>query len=510
MAKQRAHWCLTIPHRVLEHFSNEGRKLFETGINKAEGLQLNYNDQTTYKVVIGPKEGADDNTQEDHYHVLISNQPGKASTKGRCITVLEMYGMMCREPIYIQPLNSTVSKYTDYMFKTVKQSKAQAVDAFLSDTLDGMRQRGMNVTKEKFFNELLQTKGASWCTKQKAVIDTFTSNTMLFDSMRIIHKAFDKGEILERTEKLIESFYNTILANLNQHGYDTDHPAFQNIDTELLADYITIHACIPFLFQRCEEVDNMPALYLYGDPASGKSFLFNSGRCYKHIPSDASGVGRFKLDGNESAILMDDVSKDTIDDPTNIGTLRSLALGGTAKIKIHSDSKAIQAFVVITSNEKPNFLTNMYAQTQAKAWKRRFISIYMTQNNFHEFYVASGTEMDYQISQNHIAKFIMKVAKEFQQNDSTQQMYSLIKDYIKRCNLYVTEEELKEINDTTLTIASDDLSDDDEETQGEASILIECNNKEPSKRKNSETEPCDNAKRTKEEIDNGFDYDTFK
>lgn len=446
MSKQRAHWCLTIPEEyVLEHFEEKGRTLFLNAVGKKEGVPLPYTPDYVYTMIVGCLEGPDDNTKTNHYHVLLSNPKGKASTKGRCITVLELNNMITKEPIYIQELQSKVEKYIDYIFKESPTYKSNNTDGILVETMSKLKHTGCPITREKYFDLLLTERGATWCTKNKSIIDTYTSNTALFNNSRIVRKQVNNRDVLERAEAMISSFHDTILNNINEYGVITDHSILKEADNETMAHFITIQALLPFLFQRCEEVDNIPGLYLWGQPASGKSFLFQSGKSYKHLANDASGVGRFKLDGVESAIFIDDAKQTTIDQDNNMTTLRVLALGGTSRVKIHSDTKSINAFIVVTSNDKPAYLTTdmTYDKNQALAWKRRFLTLQMNKKNFVDFAVSSGNEMDYQCTQVHIAKFITKLIEFMKLNENNTKIINLLQVYLDQCyNIIKQDEEL--------------------------------------------------------------------
>jgi hypothetical protein len=346
MAKQRAHWCLTIPAAIVEQFEPEALANFKANAGKKDGIHLEYKPDYTYTFVIGSLEAEDDNTKEPHYHCLLSNPKGKASTKGRCTTILGMYGYNLNGPIYIQPLQSKLCHYIDYMFKENTSYKTHSIDTILQDAADHITTEKMNLSKQNFFNYLLKERGAYWCTKNKAVIDTFTSNTLLFDNKRIISNPVNNEEIARRANAMILAYQKTLYNNLTVKNFKVRITQHQDMEHLLIhptdmSKFITIVTLIPYLFQRSPEVDNLPSLYFYGEPSSGKSYMFQAGKAYKYIASDANGVGRFKLDGTESALLFDDIKDKTIDQENNMSLLRTLTIGGTGRVKIHSDTKLI-------------------------------------------------------------------------------------------------------------------------------------------------------------------------
>lgn len=434
MSKQKTHWCLTIPARMLANFTEEARALFLAAVGNREGIKLPYNESVDFTFIVGYLEGSDDNTKEPHYHCLMSNPAGKSSTKGRCVTTLKGNGMNCPTDIYIQELQSTLPAYKRYMFKSEPENEKSIVDVTLEDTIRALKDTGLIVTRDKFYAELLKYKGATWCTRNKSIIDTFSMNTALFDSNRIIKKEINTERIVQRGKNMIVCFYETIKKNVDSHGIVSDHPLFEDLNNEYISKAITLIALTPMLFSRSEDVDNVPAIYLWGQASSGKSFLFNSSKAYKLLATDAAGVGRFKLDGVESAILMDDIQNITIDNDNNVSTIRALALGGATRIKVHSDTKLIHAFVVCTSNSKPAFLDSAYPPMEANAWKRRFVILQMTKNNFVDFVASSGNEFDYHCMYEHIAVFYKGVYEDCIKHSNK---FEIFEDYYKNCDKYL-------------------------------------------------------------------------
>ena len=481
MSKQKTHWCLTVPARCLADFTPEGKATFLGAVGNRDGIKLTYSDALDITLTVGFLEGADDNTKEPHYHCLMSNPPGKSSTKGRCITTLELNGMVCKSDIYIQELQSSLVAYRRYMFKAEGENDKTSTDITLEDTVKRLKDNGMIITKEKFFAELLKLRGASWCTRNKGVIDTFTANTALFDANRIIEKPINTEKVVERGKHMIACFYETILKNIEEHGCVTDHQLFDGLNSDLKAKAITLIALTPMMFSRCEDVDNIPALYLWGQASSGKSFLFNSSKAYKHLATDASGVGRFKLDGIESGILMDDIQSHTIDNDNNLSTIRSLALGGSTRIKVHSDTKLINAFIVCTSNAKPAYLDSIYPPVEAMAWKRRFITLHMTKNNFVDFIHSTGNEFDYQCMFENIAVFYRGVYEDCVREFKN---FEVFKDYYENCTRYINYDDVKveELLNDGMDKHLCDLDDIGEPSNKKAKCDVD-DNDEPSNKK---------------------------
>jgi hypothetical protein len=67
-------------------------------------------------------------------------------------------------------------------------------------------------------------------------------------------------------------------------------------------------AILPMIAKRKEIPDNLPGLYFYGLPSSGKSFFFHQSPSYHKVACDAPGVARYHLQAHENGFLLNDIS----------------------------------------------------------------------------------------------------------------------------------------------------------------------------------------------------------
>lgn len=151
---------------------------------------------------------------------------------------------------------------------------------------------------------------------------------------------------------------------------------FEYCDWPSSCDFIKCLALLPILCGRCEG-DELPSLYLYGSPKSGKSYLFNHFKdIIKMIPGDAEGVSRFDLSGVQRCLLLDDVPADFVVRQDNSMTLRSLTLGEYTDVKIAGDTRRIMSWIVVTSNDLPVFMTSdAMSRENVGANSRRFFLV---------------------------------------------------------------------------------------------------------------------------------------
>ena len=127
---------------------------------------------------------------------------------------------------------------------------------------------------------------------------------------------------------------------------------------------------------------NILLITRYGQGKTGKSYFFNQHPAYHQVSTDAEGVSRYQLQTNEDAFLLDDITQKILDDKQNSSTVRNLALGGTATVKVCGNTQKVRGFVVCTSNDTPDFLEKKTndpdLEANCNAWRRRFIAIRFT------------------------------------------------------------------------------------------------------------------------------------
>lgn len=395
---QRAHWCLTVPEEVVCLWTDRSQEKWKNQAGKQDKpLDVPYN-SIVYKLWIGHKEGADENTQEPHYHVLLSCPPQKTMTKSKAFTILNNVGFSLSgvHNIYCQELQSTVTNYKNYMFKTGNKTKGGNVDYIITKAADALKAIG-NITKENLRKVLIDEQGPTWYSRNKNVVETYIGAIDNFQQQRMVDVKEDMDEIVSRTKNTLMSYYEIILANIRANGFHTKHEYFANLPDDLTAKYITAISILPYLFQRCvAHMDNIPGLYFYGDAGAGKSLIFGMGRSYKMVAMDSIGIAKFKLEGCQSGFVIDDAKANTLNDPLFMSTVRQLVLGGFSRIKVHSDTQQIKGFVNVTSNDVPRYLSDddPSHKTNNDAWKRRFIALRFNVENLVDF-DRQGNEFDY-------------------------------------------------------------------------------------------------------------------
>lgn len=443
MGKQRAHWAITIRQDTYLKWSFKQRQLFDSFVGKygkcqGERMKLSYDKSQHYWLAVGLKEREDDKTCVPHWHCLFSCLSSKTCYSSRVRIVMNMNHMDIPEE-YIQEVHTNPMVYMKYAHKTTEKQK-ENIDGILSDTFNMLKEKSV-VSKETFITYLCDKYGATWVTKNKTIIDTYCSIQEQCYAERIIVVEEDDMHIEDRVKEIISSFHDNILKQIKRPGkMQTSADALKDVATDDIAKYITFIALLPYMFQRAKNaIDFIPGLYFWGDANAGKSFIFQLGKAYRTIATDAVGVGKFKLETCESAFLLDDVRGDAVDTGSYISTLRQLTLGAYTRVKIHSETRQIKGFVAVTSNDKPVFLEDEYDEENRKAWLRRFIVIQFVKDNRMDEILVNGNEFEYKRSQAVIAPFMKNIAQHLCDTYGKEhQVYNTIQAYNKHLDKYIT------------------------------------------------------------------------
>jgi len=445
MGKQRAHWAITIREETYLTWSPKQRELFDSFVGKyeqckGERMKLSYDDSQHYWLAVGLKEREDDETCVPHWHCLFSCLPGKTCYSSRVRIVMGMNYMTIPEE-YVQELHTNPMAYMKYAHKTNGGRQKENVDGILRDTFNMLKEKSV-VSKETFVAYLCDKYGATWVTKNKTIIDTYCSIQEQCYAERIVVAEEDEIDVEDRVKEIISSYHDNILKQINGPNgqLQTKCEALKDVAREDIAKYITFISLLPYMFQRARNViDFIPGLYYWGDANAGKSFIFQLGKAYRTIATDAVGVGKFKLETCEAAFLLDDVRGDAVDTGSYISTLRQLTLGAYTRVKIHSETRQIKGFVAVTSNEKPVFLENDYDEKNRNAWLRRFIVLQFVKDTRMDEILVNGNEFEYKKSQEVIAPFMKNIAKHLRDTYGKEhKVYKTIHVYKRHLNKYIT------------------------------------------------------------------------
>jgi len=339
-----------------------------------------------FKLYIGPIEPT--NEVNKHRYCLLhftSTGGGDSKTKGQVKELIkEILPDICFD-ICCKFLTCSIEDYINFCWKTNSPLK-NVVECQMKDSLKKLKDSGYAITLKSFKQQVIKDYGPVFYYKNKNVADVILTEMELFNPGRKVPFEIKPEENFCAAYKTVSLFNKILLNNLYKNMYKTSHKWFNNIDLDDVGNFATLWTILPLICDRWEGVDDLPALYLWGKPCTGKSHMFNSSPAYKKFPMDAQGVSRYKLNGCEAGWLFDDMFAEFLDEPSNSGTLRQLTLGGSTTVKIAGDTQDIQGWVVITSNHMPIFLKaeppSEYQgnwQFNSTAWKRRFLTIEMTE-----------------------------------------------------------------------------------------------------------------------------------
>lgn len=373
---RKAVWCFTVRAGVREATSQEG-------VTVMKG-------KNAIRLVLGPIEDPDESTNFKHQHGYIHCPSNLALTKGQAREVLKLANCY-EEDMYLHELTTNRSKYHSYCFKS-ESSLNNAPERAIKRAIDSIeKDQGTKLTSKKLKTQLCKQEGPSFVARNKQVIDLVMATPEIRTNKKIIAIETDKVENMKNFMEAIARFRNIIETAVNGHGIVTSCPALDNTSREQQIDAIVCIALLPTIAQRLRVTDKIPGLWFHGRAHCGKSFLFNQLPNYKKIATDADGVSRYRLDGDQTAFLMDDVDAGWLFSSKNSKTLKALSIGETETIKTFGDTLEVRGFVVFTSNHEPDYLRPFCPsgkdveedkakeqdhQFNSSAWKRRIISLF--------------------------------------------------------------------------------------------------------------------------------------
>lgn len=373
---RRVHWAVTIPGGV-----DESKPTDQAGVKHEFGGAL-------FSIHVGPLEMPDDKTDFPHRHVLVSGPT--AITRTKCLAALSDYLGGQVADTYAQPIDTNTRTYLAYAWKTMgvrKRKQEESLDA----AIKRVKASGHQVTLNRLEEDLVVNEGVHFVSQNAQLIKTAARMPGVLNDRKVIEVSLDPAQNMLDTCRCIQIFKDNIRSMVHKNGIETTWIKLNDATRDQQVAYIVAYSLLPSLFFRLK--DGCASLYFWGEPNTGKSYLFDGNNSFRKVPLDAPGVSRFKLEGSQTAFLLDDVKNDVIDKPDNSATLRQLSLGTEARLKTFGDTQTAKAFVFVTSNDKPNYLcpigeppsdvsdaeqwkTNQ--MTNNAAWKRRFVALQFT------------------------------------------------------------------------------------------------------------------------------------
>lgn len=373
---RKSMWCFTYVVDADEHPSCK------------DGIDVQWHSKT-YKVVIGPVEQPDSNTDYPHQHGYIQCPVSTALTKGQAIAILESIKLY-KAGMYLHELETTKAKYHAYCFKSTGGANNNAERAIKRAYEHIEETDGVKVTKKRLVTQLAKAEGATFVARNKQIIDVTLATPEIYKDNKTVDESVDAKENMRNYMQCIVNFKQIISAAVQKNGIVTTHKLFEDVSREDQVNAIIAIALLPTIARRKRITDGLPALWFHGLPNCGKSYLFAQIPNYKKIATDAEGVGRFKMEGDQTAYLIDDVDAGWIFKPCNSKTMKALAIGERDVIKTFGDTQEVRGFCVLTSNCVPDHLCpcpptpegtdpDMFKkghEYNCNAWKRRIVSLF--------------------------------------------------------------------------------------------------------------------------------------
>jgi hypothetical protein len=337
------------------------------------------------RIVIGLLKQADDNVGYPHRHCMIV-QPNHGMTRGQAKRSVAEFLPNVKTEEYFKFVKNKNS-YVKYMFKSAGPLKT-SVEKKLEEAIESLQSKRIAITRKTMKKAVVDMHGPQFYARNKPTMDVMLSQPELFGGSTVVPFETNPTENYANVVKAFAIFNRVIIRAIRQNGYICTAPGFENLSALDTGNFVSALVALPFMRARWEGGDLLPSVFLYGHPRTGKSFLFHNTPFYKKVASDAEGVGRYRLDGVERAFLLDEAPNAFFEDKTNLSTLRQITLGDSSTVKTLGDTVDVRGWVVVTSNETPDWLedkpkkeednNNKNSGIHRVAWKRRFVHIKMS------------------------------------------------------------------------------------------------------------------------------------
>jgi hypothetical protein len=375
---QKTHWCFIL----------SGDDLEDTKSTSKDGIMIDF-DGIKSKIYIGPIRKECDSEKLYIYRCcLLSIQPNQNKRncrKNKAINIITQYleKSFTWQPKSIGTLSTSVLNYLDFVYNTKDLVKCP-VEKTIKRAIADVFESGLSVTTKRVRQSLIKDAGAQFTSKNKHVLDLMLSEIELYRPPREIPFTIISKDNIENTFHTLLIFNNFLTNNLRENHIQTNHSIVNELSDDQVANLITAIVLLPIMCNRWIGGDNLPGLYLWGAACTGKSFLFKELPYYQKVTS-VQNITKLKLQEEETAFLLNDITDKFLIETVNSSTLKLLLLGGTTTIKILGDTYDLRAFFVATSNEKPAYLeekpTNYVGnwELNSNAWKRRFLTLECTQ-----------------------------------------------------------------------------------------------------------------------------------
>lgn len=353
------------------------------------GVDFTFNSKE-WNYVAGPPEGATE-TEQPNQHLGIKCKT-RAVTKGQARAALahilglsETVFFEC----YFKPVETTWAQYVAYCFKQHLGRVGLAIRTAQQELLNA----GQLATKKAILEKLASTHDFQFfCRSLKPAVNEYVSLDCMHDMRGIETEEFspvtNRLSFLGSFKILQTQIYKCF--QLNQVTTNWEKLIWDSIPQAAKIAICEVLALLPIFTKRRKTIpDGLPGLYFWGKPCTGKSAFFNNGIFLRNFPLDAQGVSRFRLECFNSGYLFDDVAPDFLDKSDISSTLRQLTLGNAVNVKTHGSTETVSGYVVVTSNNKPQFLYDIkptnseidddHWESNCNAWKRRFITLNFTE-----------------------------------------------------------------------------------------------------------------------------------
>lgn len=204
----------------------------------------------------------------------------------------------------------------------------------IKDCVNVLESEKLIVTSKNLKARLRKYHGTHFMNRHKYLIDVIMKCSEYFTNKVTVRIDHNENFTNGGGQKIVATFARILVSALETNSYNTTHIKFKNIPTSDMTLVIIMIAILPTVAQRTKTPDDLPALYFYGNAKTGKNYLFKQHAAYHNVPTIHTRVSRYNQQINETGFFLKDLNSDTLIDPFNSATIRSLALGNKTTVTI--------------------------------------------------------------------------------------------------------------------------------------------------------------------------------
>ena len=240
--------------------------------------------------------------KDDHHHCQLSCKTGERLTKSAAIKLIRTKLNINPDIDSFRPLDD-IAVHFIRMFPPQTGIKKGKFDQALQTSLTIIRDQNQIPTPEQLKKIIIEGYGIEFYTKNRQAFKEAVQTPSIMNPLRITSEPTEPTANIKSCCFILQTFTKIITSNIRKNGISTTHGILNNSEEKSqVATVITI-SLLPYFTNRIERNDNLPGLYFWGEPQSGKSYIFKP-EFYRQISPETEGVSRYVKRNNTYALYL--------------------------------------------------------------------------------------------------------------------------------------------------------------------------------------------------------------